>query len=80
MTRTIVMAYDLTIRQVGDVLTEIQHKYRGIAESTIHLHLDNKNCFQIIPVRGDTAEVKSLVEALMTADGVKEFKLSIVTP
>jgi len=76
----IVMVYDSTIRQVGDVLTEIQHKYRGIAESTIHMHLDEKNCLQIIPVRGDTTEVKALAEALMTTEGVKEVKLSIVTP
>jgi len=76
----IVMVYDSTIRQVGDILTEIQHKYRGIAESMIHTHLDERNCLQIIPVRGDTAEVKSLVEALMTVDGVKQVKLTIVTP
>ena len=76
----IVMVYDSTIRQVGDNLTEMQHKYRGIAESTIHLHLDEKNCLQIIPVRGSTVEVKSLVEALMTAEGVKEVKLALVTP
>ena len=76
----IVMVYDSTIRQVGDVLTEIQHKYRDIAESTIHMHLDEKNCLQIIPIRGDTAEVKSLAEALMTTDGVKQVKLAIVTP
>jgi CopG family transcriptional regulator, nickel-responsive regulator len=76
----IVLVYDSTTRQVGDVLTEIQHKYRGIAETMIHMHLDEKNCLQIIPVRGDTTEVKSLAEALMTTDGVKEVKLSIVTP
>lgn len=76
----IIMVYDSTIRQVGDVLTEIQHKYRGIAESTIHMHLDEKNCLQIIPVRGDTTEVKAFAEALMTTEGVKEVKLSIVTP
>lgn len=76
----IVMVYDSTIRQVGDNLTEMQHKYRGIAESTIHLHLDEKNCLQIIPIRGDTVKVKSLMEELMTADGVKEVKLALVTP
>ena len=76
----VVMVYDSTVRQVGDVLTEIQHKHRGVAESTIHMHLDEKNCLQIIPVRGDTAEVKSLAEALMTVDGVKQVKLAIVTP
>ncbi len=76
----IVMVYDSTTRQVGDALTEIQHKYRAIADSTIHMHLDERNCIQIIPVRGDTVEVKSLVEALMTTDGVKDVKLAVVTP
>ncbi|MFH0896498.1 MAG: nickel-responsive transcriptional regulator NikR [Candidatus Bathyarchaeota archaeon] len=76
----IVMVYDSTIRQVGDALTEMQHRYRRIAESVIQLHLDDKNCLEIIPVQGDAAEVKSLVEALMTIDGVKEVKLAIVTP
>ncbi len=75
----IVMVYDSTIRQVGDVLTEVQHKYRGIAESTVHIHLDEKNCLQIIPVKGDAADVKALAETLMTINGVKEVKLSIVT-
>ena len=76
----IVMVYDSTIHQVGDNLTEMQHKYRNIAESTIHLHLDEKNCLQIIPVRGETADVKHLIEELMGADGVKEVKLALVTP
>jgi metal-responsive CopG/Arc/MetJ family transcriptional regulator len=44
------------------------------------MHLDEKNCLQIIPVRGDTADVKSLTEAFMTTEGVKEVKLTIVTP
>ena len=76
----VVMVYDPTIRQVGDALTEMQHRYRGIAESVIQLRLDDENCLQIIPVQGATAEVKSLVEALMAIDGVKEVKLAIVTP
>ncbi len=76
----IVMVYDSTTKQVGDTLTEVQHKYRSTAESTVHIHLDEKNCLQIIPVKGDTAEVNALAEELMTKDGVKEVKLAIVTP
>ena len=76
----VVMVYDSATKQVGDALTEIQHRYRTIAESFIQLHLDDKNCLQIIPVRGNTAEVKSLVEALMTTNGLKALKLALVTP
>ena len=76
----IVMVYDSTIRQTNDVLTKIEHEHQDLAESTIHLHLDEKNCLQIIPVRGDASEVRTLAQALMTTDGVKEVKLAIVTP
>ena len=63
-----------------DALIETQRKYRGIAESAIHLHLDEKNCLQIIPVKGGAAHVKSLAEGPMTISGVMEVKLAIVTP
>lgn len=76
----VVLIYDPTIRQVGDTLTEVQHKYRNIAESVIHLHIDEKNCLQIIPVQGSTSEVKALIEMLRITNGVKEVKLTLVTP
>jgi CopG family nickel-responsive transcriptional regulator len=75
----IVMVYDSTAKQ-AESITETQHRYRSIAESSIHIHLDERNCLQIIPVHGETADVKALAETLMTTDGVKEVKLAIVTP
>ena len=76
----IVMVYDSSVRQIGENLTLTQHKYRSIAESMIHFHLDERKCLQIIPVRGSTANIKSLAENLMTMDGIKQVKLVIVTP
>ena len=61
-----VMASNSTIRQIEDVITEKQHKDQGIVESVIHMHLDEKNCLEIILMREDTAELKALVEALIT--------------
>jgi CopG family nickel-responsive transcriptional regulator len=76
----IVLVYNPAVRQVSDALTELQHQYRGIATSVIQLRLDDENCLQIMPVQGATADVKALLEALMTIDGVKEVKLAVVTP
>lgn len=78
-TGAIVMVYDSSSSQIGDALNEVEHEYRSIAESVVHVHLDEKNCLQIIPVRGKTSEVKALAEKLMTMNGVKEVKLAIVT-
>ena len=79
-TGAIVMIYNPAIRQIGNVLMELEREYRGIVESVVHLHLDEKNCLQTIPVRGRTEEIKTFAEKLMTIEGVKEVKLAIVTP
>jgi len=79
-TGAIVMVYDSAIRQIGDLLMELEREYRGIVESVVHLHLDEKNCLQTISVRGRSEEIKALAEKLMITEGVKEVKLAIVTP
>jgi len=76
----IVLVYDSGVRQVVETINDTQQKYRSIAESSIHLHLDERNCLEIIPVRGRAAQVNSLAEGLMTISGVREVKLAIVTP
>jgi len=79
-TGAIVMVYNSAIRQIGDLLMELEREYCGIVESVVHLHLDEKNCLQTISVRGRSEEIKALAEKLMITEGVKEVKLAIVTP
>jgi CopG family nickel-responsive transcriptional regulator len=46
----------------------------------MHIHLDERNCLEIIAVKGPIQSIQKLAEMLMRERGVKQLKLAIVTP
>ncbi len=72
----ITMLYDHDVRGLEENLTDIQHQYRDIISSTTHVHLDDKNCLEIIAVKGEVEKIQSLAERLMTTRGVKQIKIA----
>jgi CopG family nickel-responsive transcriptional regulator len=76
---TIVLLYDLTSKGVEEELTKIQHEHERTISSSMHIHLDERNCLEIIAVKGDMKEIQSLVKALEKR-GIKQLKLAIVAP
>jgi CopG family nickel-responsive transcriptional regulator len=76
----ITMVYDHGKCGLLKDLTKIQHNYEAIISSATHIHLDERNCLEIIAVRGDTVKIRTLTQALVTKKGVKQLKLSIVAP
>ena len=75
----IVMVYDHETRGLEEALTEIQHEYRAVISSTTHIHLDDKNCLEILAVKGDARMTQSLAKKLMKEKGVKQLKLTTLT-
>lgn len=63
-----------------DTLTDLQHKFSKLIESSLHVHLDEDNCIEVVLVRGDAKDVKTLVEKTMALKGVKHVKLTITSP
>ena len=61
-----------------EALVEIQHHYRGVVDSTTHIHLDETRCLEIISVRGQTARIQELARRLMKTRGLAQLKLSMV--
>lgn len=76
----IILLYNHGERDVEDALIDIEHKYIGVASSSMHIHLDDENCLEIIPVKGSSSDIKNLAQDLATMSGVKELKLTMVTP
>jgi CopG family nickel-responsive transcriptional regulator len=64
---------------VSDIV-EAQHKFENTILSSMHLHLTENKCMEIIAVRGKAADVKSLSQQLMTRKGVKQLKLTVMAP
>jgi CopG family nickel-responsive transcriptional regulator len=76
----IVMVYDHSVKGLEEELTNVQHLFEETIRSSMHVHLDEEHCLEIIAVRGKASDVRDLAQELKTRRGVKRLKLAIVTP
>ena len=77
-TGAIVLIYDHGVHEAEEELTDLQHGYRQVINSTLHLHIDERNCLEIIAVRGSVSNVKVLIDRLAACRGVKQLKHTVV--
>jgi CopG family nickel-responsive transcriptional regulator len=77
-TGTVSVIYDHTKKGLSNALADVQHHYPHLIKSSIHIHLDHDNYFDVIVLDGDGGEIKELAEAIMALKGVKFSKLTTV--
>jgi CopG family nickel-responsive transcriptional regulator len=71
----VTILYDHHQRHLSDKLTHRQHHYHDLILSTTHLHVDEKNCLELIAVQGKGKEVKEVADQLISTKGVIHGKL-----
>jgi CopG family nickel-responsive transcriptional regulator len=76
----IVMLYYVDKPGLLSKIMQVQHKFENVVSSTMHIHLTQNKCLEIIAVKGDTKEVRRLTQALITKKGVKQLKLIAIAP
>ena len=76
---TITIVYNSHTHELSDLLAHIQHGYHSFIIATTHVHLDDKNCLEVLIVRGKGEEIKKISDRLISARGVKHGKLSLTT-
>jgi CopG family nickel-responsive transcriptional regulator len=76
----IAMIYDHEVKGLEGELTDVQHHFEEIINSSMHVHLDTETCLEIIAVNGKASDVRDLAQELKMKRGVKQLKLAIVTP
>ena len=74
----ITMVYDHDHRGLMQTITEIQHENRDTIQSTLHAHVNDERCLEVILVRGDGAKLKEVAEKLMALKGVESVKLTTI--
>jgi len=72
----IVLLYDHRKRDLSDELVELQHRYHDLVIATLHVHLDQQNCLEVLAVRGPGPEIRQLAELLRSLKGVKHGQLA----
>jgi CopG family nickel-responsive transcriptional regulator len=78
LTGTISLVYDHDVRSLVDKLTDIQHDSGVLIKASLHLHLDEHNCMEIIAMEGKAKELKRLSETMLSRRGVKTLKITIL--
>jgi CopG family transcriptional regulator, nickel-responsive regulator len=76
---SVTLVYDHHTRNVQETLTSLQHDHSETIVSTLHVHLDHRNCLEVLVVRGKISVIKTLADRLIGAKGVKHGKLCITT-
>ncbi len=74
---TITLVYDHHKRNLQAILTDIQHDSGNLVISTMHVHLNNHMCLEVLAVRGRVDEVRTFADQLITVKGVHHGCLTV---
>jgi len=70
--------YDHEVSNVDKELTDIQHRFLSIVISSMHVHLDERNCLLMVIVRGSSDTIKKFVSSIEKIKGVKLVRLTLI--
>lgn len=76
---TLTIAYDHHASALTDKLHAIQHDFFDAIVSTMHVHVDQHVCLEVIVLRGDTELVQTIAHLIMGTKGVSNGKLVLTT-
>lgn len=70
--------FDHEARELARRLTSTFHDHHEMTVSSMHIHLDDKNCLEICVLKGGTAELQHFAEHVISERAVKYGNLHLV--
>jgi CopG family nickel-responsive transcriptional regulator len=67
---TVALVYNHEKRGLADKLTDLQHHAGPLIVSTLHVHLDERHCLEVVVLRGKASQVRKLVNQILATKGV----------
>lgn len=67
--------YNHHFKGTSDSIISLQHDFGDVITSTMHIHLNDESCLEMVIVKGEMASIKRLVDKITTIKGVKNVKL-----
>ncbi|KXA93493.1 nickel-responsive regulator [candidate division MSBL1 archaeon SCGC-AAA259E17] len=74
---TLTLIYDHGKRGISDKLTDLQHEELPHVISSMHVHLDEHNCMEVLALRGKAGEIQETADRLSNTKGVEHGELAI---
>lgn len=72
---TLTLLYDHAQRELSERMTAAGHHHRARVLSTLHVHLDDRLCLEVMALRGRPADLRHLADGLLGLKGVKHGQL-----
>lgn len=73
------LVYNHHVRELSEVLNQIQHQNINLVLSTTHIHVDQHNCLEVVILKGKSNHIKKVSDKLMSTRGVKHGRLIMTT-
>jgi CopG family nickel-responsive transcriptional regulator len=80
ITGAVLVLYYLNKPGLLEEITKVQHQFKNVISSTLHVHLEEDKCLEIVAVEGSAQEIRTLSQVLMTKKGVKQVKVAALAP
>lgn len=77
---SLTLVYDHHARELNDKMNDLQHQHYSLVVSVTHVHISHDDCLEVIVLRGEVQEIKSLAHSILSLKGVKHGQLFITLP
>lgn len=72
------VVYDHHLTNLMQKLTKLQHSHLLQTISSMHIHLDEHDCLEVIVLRGRVEEINKVAENILSLKGVKLGRVNLV--
>jgi len=76
---TLTMVYDHHRPKLSERLIDAQHHATPKVLAATHVHLDHRNCLEVIIMKGKAGEVRKLADQLLSLRGVNHGRLVVTS-
>lgn len=76
---TLTICFNHHSHDLQEKLHRIQHDYFENIVSTMHVHLDEHECLEVIVLRGETGLVQDIANLILGTKGVKNGHLTVTS-
>ncbi len=75
---TVLLVYDHHSTKLMEKVTDLQHLHILQTISSMHIHLDEHDCLEVIVLRGRVGEINKMAENIVSLKGVKLGRINLV--
>ncbi len=75
---TVTLVYDHHVRDLTEKLVELQHALGSKIRSSMHVHLDEAHCLEVIILQGPAEELRRFADRVFATRGVKAGGIEVI--